>query len=462
MSSFRSGARVAVLCLSMVAAWSATAAPFTVRTPTTWQGILPCADCAGIRTDLTLRPDGSYVLHQSYLGKGNDDRVWTELGKWTGAASGKRVRLVGESDTRYFGVIGERTLRMRDRADREIRSTLNYNLVRTKEPAPLGGELRARGFYSYLADAALFLHCDSGRKLAVRGGAHAIDLERAYLASPAAGGKPMLVTFDAALEPRPADEEGFDSIRVEGPPKLWAGATCASKAPKMTRVGAASTTPPAGKWSFTRIGDADPIAGGRGEAGLEFLDGRVAAGTGCNRMMGGVKFDGDRVAFTQLASTMMACEPDASVQERAIAQLLEEARTWRIDGDTLVLADADGRPLAQLVHAVSLDGIWRFTAIDGQRPLDGPKGAPTLAFKGADVSAATGCNRLRGKAKLDGTALSMPALMSTRMACEASLMAQERAIAKALAATSAWRASGTQLELLDGDGSVVAALAREP
>ena len=33
----------------------------------TYQGVLPAADCPGIETTLTLKPDGTYSLHEEYL-----------------------------------------------------------------------------------------------------------------------------------------------------------------------------------------------------------------------------------------------------------------------------------------------------------------------------------------------------------------------------------------------------------
>ena len=33
----------------------------------TYRGVLPAADCPGIETTLTLKPDGTYSLHEEYL-----------------------------------------------------------------------------------------------------------------------------------------------------------------------------------------------------------------------------------------------------------------------------------------------------------------------------------------------------------------------------------------------------------
>lgn len=36
-----------------------------------YTGTLPCADCSGVQTDLTLNSDGTFVMKQDYLGKPN-------------------------------------------------------------------------------------------------------------------------------------------------------------------------------------------------------------------------------------------------------------------------------------------------------------------------------------------------------------------------------------------------------
>lgn len=36
-----------------------------------YEGILPCADCEGIKTELELKQDKTFELKQTYLGKGN-------------------------------------------------------------------------------------------------------------------------------------------------------------------------------------------------------------------------------------------------------------------------------------------------------------------------------------------------------------------------------------------------------
>lgn len=51
----------------------------------TWQGVLPCADCAGIDTRLVLRRDGparEFELVETYLGVDGDNQ-FVERGAWS-------------------------------------------------------------------------------------------------------------------------------------------------------------------------------------------------------------------------------------------------------------------------------------------------------------------------------------------------------------------------------------------
>ena len=56
-------------------------------TSTVYQGVLPCADCAGIKTTLTLYRDqdgkaSRYELDQAYLGKGREKDGNSDRGNW--------------------------------------------------------------------------------------------------------------------------------------------------------------------------------------------------------------------------------------------------------------------------------------------------------------------------------------------------------------------------------------------
>lgn len=95
----------------------------------TYEGTLPCADCEGIRTSLTLDAGGTYTLQREYLGKADRKPVRDE-GRWQADSTG--VTLLGNTavDNTRYRATDARTLKMLGRDGREIESKLNYSLVK--------------------------------------------------------------------------------------------------------------------------------------------------------------------------------------------------------------------------------------------------------------------------------------------------------------------------------------------
>jgi uncharacterized lipoprotein NlpE involved in copper resistance len=60
-----------------------------------------------------------------------------------------------------------------------------------------------RGRFTFMADAAVFEACSTGRVYPVAMEADYITAERAYLAARSAPGEPLLVVFEGRIEPRP-------------------------------------------------------------------------------------------------------------------------------------------------------------------------------------------------------------------------------------------------------------------
>lgn len=80
---------------------------------------------------------------------------------------------------------------------------------------------------------------------------------------------------------------------------------------------------------------------------LQLNEQRVAGFSGCNRLMGGYQLAEDRLSFSQIAGTMMACPQPAMDTERDFHVMLQKVVRWRIDGERLDLLDASGATLAQ-------------------------------------------------------------------------------------------------------------------
>ena len=108
----------------------------------TFSGTLPCADCAGIQTKLTLvrygkdAGDGNYQLSETYLGE--SPSASSKTGQWvTIRGTDKDANAIvyklnpeGPDVSRYFVKINEKTIRALDAKGNWIESDLPYTLVK--------------------------------------------------------------------------------------------------------------------------------------------------------------------------------------------------------------------------------------------------------------------------------------------------------------------------------------------
>jgi copper homeostasis protein (lipoprotein) len=85
-----------------------------------------------------------------------------------------------------------------------------------------------RGLFTYMADAAVFEDCVSGRRYPVAMEADYISVERAYLEGRSEPGAPLLVLIRARVEQRPPMEgDGeIDTVVVEGFEAAFPGDGC--------------------------------------------------------------------------------------------------------------------------------------------------------------------------------------------------------------------------------------------
>jgi heat shock protein HslJ len=81
--------------------------------------------------------------------------------------------------------------------------------------------------------------------------------------------------------------------------------------------------------------------------------------------------------------------------------------------------------------------------------------APSATFMDGRVAGSTGCNQFTAPYTLDGSALEIGQIASTRMACGPPGDTVEREYVAALGQVAAWRSEGDELTLLDGDENEV-------
>ena len=94
----------------------------------TYFGTLPCADCPGIRTSLTLKDDGTYILESRYEERG--DSTYMDQGNFTWDATGGIITLNESEGVQYR--VGEGRVFLLDQDGNRIEGALADHYTLTK------------------------------------------------------------------------------------------------------------------------------------------------------------------------------------------------------------------------------------------------------------------------------------------------------------------------------------------
>jgi len=94
----------------------------------TYKGILPCADCVGIETQITLNKDLSYTKTEKYLGK--SDSIFSAEGQFKWNDAGSNIFLDQESSKSYQ--VGEHKLFALDQNGDRITGSLEDQYILNK------------------------------------------------------------------------------------------------------------------------------------------------------------------------------------------------------------------------------------------------------------------------------------------------------------------------------------------
>ena len=145
---------------------------------TIYEGVLPCADCSGLKTELTLiknaRTDAPeiYRLRETYLGKPAKPLMST--GKWmilrgipgNDDATIYQLNPDKQQEIRNFLVVNDNQIRQLDRDMKEIESTLNFTLTR-RNSSPPGGYSAVNTNDPEIKAAAEFATAEQARRESV-------------------------------------------------------------------------------------------------------------------------------------------------------------------------------------------------------------------------------------------------------------------------------------------------------
>lgn len=187
-----------------------------------WRGILPCADCEGIETSLFLEKDGTWVMNERYQGVREEPSSFASYGTWARTAD-KLVLTDSQGEKSYYRAKGE-ALEMLDREGNPVESQFNYTLEPVKSSLPVT-PMAMRGMYFYMADAATFTDCATGKQVSVASNA---ELELGYLAARGTSEKPVLLSVEGhfTLEANPDTHEPVKTLMADKEIKFIPGKSC--------------------------------------------------------------------------------------------------------------------------------------------------------------------------------------------------------------------------------------------
>jgi heat shock protein HslJ len=99
-----------------------------------------------------------------------------------------------------------------------------------------------------------------------------------------------------------------------------------------------------GTWKLTAYGPSGVLtpAVPDAEAILTFNDDGIVGGSGgCNSLGGKYEVNGSQITFSEITSTLMACEDPRMAQEAFVTQVLTGAAEFEIENNTLTLTNND-------------------------------------------------------------------------------------------------------------------------
>lgn len=218
-------------------------------------------------------------------------------------------------------------------------------------------------------------------------------------------------------------------------------------------------------WKLVSIDGRAVKAGG---ATLEFdlSQGRFSGNTGCNRMTGSVKPGQSSIRFAGVAMTRKAClSKDAESVESRYSSALNRVRSYRVDGDDLVLysgktkvlkftAAEEAKPVAD---QIGLDEMkWMLESIKTNK-IGKVEQQPFIVFDSGKGTAGgnTGCNIFSGSYRVKGSQIRINKEIATMRACVEDRTNLEQRFSDALAEVDRFDVKGNTLSLYKGNALIL-------
>lgn len=223
-----------------------------------------------------------------------------------------------------------------------------------------------------------------------------------------------------------------------------------------------------GEWTIYKVGGKSLTGDERPYLTFDASNSRFYGSNGCNTINGDYSLGGAVLSFSNVISTMRACE-DAPF-EYAINQAVDKVRAYSVERKGheyyMSLIGGDGKTLMVLrKHNMDfLNGAWQVTRLNGEAvELEADESMQlVIDIPEMKLHGNTGCNILNGNLLVDPdktNAIQFHDVTTTRMACRDPK--RETAFLLALEAVDAAAAKGDGVvELFDDNGKSLMVLSR--
>ncbi|MFL6547425.1 MAG: META domain-containing protein [Povalibacter sp.] len=317
----------------------AKAQPLPQELPAFYTGMLPCADCEGIRYELQLRADQVFFTRMTYLGKPAPNTV-DQIGRWTLGEDRVLTLNHGQGSPELWSMTDVTALHKLDLHGQKIASSQNLTLTRQSEYETLEPSLEMRGQYRRAAAGAVFRECLTGLELPLAPESNRAALDSAYAKAQDSGAVVLATVQGRILRNRTDENAVTDVLMIDEFKSLAPNETCGATGVTHELEGT--------RWALVRLNE-DPIQLKADQREpffvLEPSEHRISGDGGCNRMVGRYEQTGQTLHFTELAMTRMAC-PNMQMEE-SLQQALTSAANWSIEGSQLKLLDVSGNIVAR-------------------------------------------------------------------------------------------------------------------
>jgi copper homeostasis protein (lipoprotein) len=311
-----------------------------VDLPSSYHGEMPDASGRTVLWHLDVMHGRRYQLRTTDPTTPESDGV-DEVGRWWREHDTGRLLLRTDrgASVALLPIEGGRTLRLVDTSEEPGPSRRDYQLRRLPRFSLIEPRLVVTGVFTVAAEGPTIALCAGEWRLPVSMQDDYQALEAAYQQQRRQPGQSLLVSVEGLIAVRPHPDP------LEPPKRSMVVKRFVSISPRES-----CDSPLRGTyWKLVRLGDTPvPAAEKRHEAHLIFAadELRISGSGGCNRLTGNFDLDGDKMRFSQVADTRMAC-PAGMDQEQRFLRSFEKVDRYRISGLRLEMLDAAGTSLAR-------------------------------------------------------------------------------------------------------------------